>query len=70
MKKLEKILRGQWPGSDIKVHVFGSSGNLLCTTDSDGPYVTLDHDGQELRNCSGYMYNYIYESFGAGVLAG
>ncbi|KAI9852578.1 MAG: hypothetical protein M1838_000232 [Thelocarpon superellum] len=33
--KLERILNEQWPGSDIKVHVFGSSGNLLCTSESD-----------------------------------
>lgn len=36
MKKLEQILNNQWPGNDIKVHVFGSSGNLLCTDESDG----------------------------------
>jgi DNA polymerase sigma len=42
VKKLENILRAQWPGSDIKVHVFGSSGNLLCTTDSDGSYITVN----------------------------
>ena len=36
IKKLEKILNDQWPGNDIQVHVFGSSGNLLCTSDSDG----------------------------------
>ncbi|KAL6718715.1 hypothetical protein ACLMJK_002949 [Lecanora helva] len=35
VKKLEKILNQQWTGSDIKVHVFGSSGNMLCTSDSD-----------------------------------
>ena len=34
--KLERILNHQWPGSDVKVHVFGSSGNMLCTSDSDG----------------------------------
>lgn len=36
VRKLENILNKQWPGNDIKVHVFGSSGNMLCTTDSDG----------------------------------
>ena len=36
VQKLERILNEQWPGSDIKVHVFGSSGNKLCTNDSDG----------------------------------
>ena len=34
--KLERILNQQWVGSEIKVHVFGSSGNMLCTSDSDG----------------------------------
>ena len=36
IRKLEKTLNEQWPGNDIQVHVFGSSGNLLCTSDSDG----------------------------------
>ena len=35
-QKLEEILNEQWPGNDIKVHVFGSSGNMLCSSDSDG----------------------------------
>ena len=34
--KLERILHEEWPGRDIAVRVFGSSGNLLCTSDSDG----------------------------------
>ncbi|KAI9812727.1 MAG: hypothetical protein M1827_004483 [Pycnora praestabilis] len=33
--KLDKLLNDEWPGSNIKVNVFGSSGNLLCTSDSD-----------------------------------
>lgn len=36
VEKLEKLLRERWPRSVIEVHVFGSSGNLLCTNDSDG----------------------------------
>ena len=36
VSKLERILNQQWPGSRVKVHVFGSSGNMLCTSDSDG----------------------------------
>ncbi|KAF2002394.1 hypothetical protein P154DRAFT_138325 [Amniculicola lignicola CBS 123094] len=35
VKKLENILRTEWPGAEFKVHVFGSSGNLLCTSESD-----------------------------------
>ena len=34
--KLERILNERWPEGKVKVHVFGSSGNLLATKDSDG----------------------------------
>ncbi|KYK58118.1 hypothetical protein DCS_05131 [Drechmeria coniospora] len=33
--KLERIFNDEWPGHDIRVHPFGSSGNLLCSDDSD-----------------------------------
>jgi hypothetical protein len=36
--KLENIFNEEWPGHTIKVHVFGSSGNLLCTDESDGQF--------------------------------
>jgi DNA polymerase sigma len=36
IKKLERILKKEWPGIAFTVDVFGSSGNMLCTTDSDG----------------------------------
>ncbi|KAL9130296.1 MAG: hypothetical protein Q9217_001471 [Psora testacea] len=36
VQKLERILNERWPGHEIKVHMFGSSGNMLCTNDSDG----------------------------------
>ena len=39
VQKLELILNQEWPGNDIKVNVFGSSGNLLSSTDSDGAFV-------------------------------
>ncbi|KAI1140929.1 hypothetical protein F5Y05DRAFT_410777 [Hypoxylon sp. FL0543] len=35
VQKLEKLLNDAWPGHDIHVHLFGSSGNLLCSDDSD-----------------------------------
>nr|POE59240.1 poly(a) rna polymerase cid13 [Quercus suber] len=35
IKKLERILNEGWPGNDIRVNVFGSSGNLLASSDSD-----------------------------------
>lgn len=37
--KLERIFNDEWPGHDIRVHLFGSSGNLLCSDDSDGAYL-------------------------------
>ena len=36
VQKLHSILNQRWTGHDIKVFVFGSSGNKLCTNDSDG----------------------------------
>ncbi|KAI9799782.1 MAG: hypothetical protein M1826_005432, partial [Phylliscum demangeonii] len=36
VRKLDTLLNQQWPQSGgIEVRVFGSSGNLLCTSDSD-----------------------------------
>jgi DNA polymerase sigma len=34
--KIESILHKEWPGTQFKAHVFGSSGNMLYTSDSDG----------------------------------
>lgn len=34
--KLDRILRKEWPGNEFHVHLFGSSGNMLCTSESDG----------------------------------
>ena len=36
VQKLEMLLNNQWPGNNIKVHVFGSTGNMLYTNESDG----------------------------------
>lgn len=35
IKKLERIMREEWPDGNIEVAVFGSSGNLLSSDDSD-----------------------------------
>ncbi|CAP67680.1 uncharacterized protein PODANS_1_15710 [Podospora anserina S mat+] len=49
VNKLEKLFNDEWPGHDIKVHLFGSSGNLLCSDDSDvdicitTPWKGLEH---------------------------
>ena len=68
-KKLEKILNEQWPDNSIKAHVFGSSGNLLCTDESDGSCFPFCTTGNRLAHGdSGYMYNYAYEGSGASLL--
>lgn len=36
VQKLENLFNTEWPGHNIKVHMFGSSGNMLCTDASDG----------------------------------
>ncbi|KAK1826906.1 Poly(A) RNA polymerase cid13 [Podospora conica] len=35
VQKLETLLNKEWQRKDIRVHLFGSSGNLLCSDDSD-----------------------------------
>lgn len=35
VEKLDRILNEEWPDNNIRVNVFGSSGNLLSSTDSD-----------------------------------
>jgi len=46
--KLERLFNEKWPGHDIRVHVFGSSGNLLCTDESDGQ---LNYSGLKWSIC-------------------
>lgn len=36
VQKLETLFNKEWKRKDIRVHLFGSSGNLLCSDDSDG----------------------------------
>lgn len=38
VQKLERLFNEQWPGHKIKANVFGSSGNKLCSSDSDGRF--------------------------------
>lgn len=56
--KLQRILNEEWPGHDIKVNVFGSSGNLLSSCDSDG----------ELFCLLGRVYSDTYEQQWTSVL--
>ena len=36
VRKMQRILETEFPGTKIMVHVFGSSGNMLWTSESDG----------------------------------
>jgi hypothetical protein len=36
MQKVQRILETEFPGNEFKVSIFGSSGNMLWTADSDG----------------------------------
>ena len=52
IEKLEGLLNARWPGHDIKVNVFGSTGNKLGTTDSDVD-ICITTDLKELEHvCS------------------
>ncbi|KAG0650447.1 Poly(A) RNA polymerase cid13 [Hyphodiscus hymeniophilus] len=48
VEKLEQLFNSEWPGHDIRVHVFGSSGNLLCTDESDVD-ICITTDWKELE---------------------
>ncbi|CAK7203636.1 hypothetical protein SEUCBS139899_006374 [Sporothrix eucalyptigena] len=49
VEKLQKIFNDQWPGHDIRVHIFGSSGNRLCSDDSDVD-ICITTDWKEMEN--------------------
>lgn len=36
--KVQRILETEFPGNDFTVSIFGSSGNMLWTAESDGNY--------------------------------
>lgn len=49
VQKVKRILDAEFPGNLFTVHVFGSSGNMLYTTDSDGKTATR---GRVCRLCT------------------
>ncbi|KAJ5688949.1 hypothetical protein N7462_003341 [Penicillium macrosclerotiorum] len=49
VRKLEKLFNDQWPGHEIKAHVFGSSGNKLCSSESDVD-ICITTDFKELEH--------------------
>ncbi|CAK7215212.1 hypothetical protein SBRCBS47491_002406 [Sporothrix bragantina] len=49
VEKLQTIFNEQWPGHDIRVHIFGSSGNRLCSDDSDVD-ICITTDWKEMEN--------------------
>ena len=71
VQKLECLLNNQWPGNNIKVRVFGSSGNMLCTSDSDGQWsFTNSLSCPDTDVSSGYLHHHADERTFAGMLAG
>ena len=69
VKKLETILNDRWPGNNVKVNVFGSSGNLLCTNESDGRLALSSLDIITHWD-SGYLHHDAYEGPRASLSAG
>ncbi|EPE08392.1 poly rna polymerase cid11 [Ophiostoma piceae UAMH 11346] len=49
VNKLQLIFNEEWPGHDIRVHIFGSSGNMLCSDDSDVD-ICITTNWKELEN--------------------
>jgi DNA polymerase sigma len=71
VQKLEKLLNNEWPGNDIRVHVFGSSGNKLCTIDSDGKWARIIASGSPKADLpSGYLHHDTDEGVGESLHAG
>lgn len=56
VRKLEKMFNDEWPGHDIRVHPFGSSGNLLCSDDSDGILTHLSQPEMVVANRPQLIY--------------
>lgn len=61
--KVKDILAKAWPDDDIQINVFGSSGNLLSTTDSDGMQTT-SYSADVLTCASRYLFDYVSEEAG------
>jgi DNA polymerase sigma len=69
VQKLEKLLNDEWPGHQIRVHMFGSSGNLLCTDESDGLFI-IPRAITYTDRYSRYMYHDRVEKAGRRVYVG
>ena len=50
VKKVHRILETEFPGTEFKVHVFGSSGNMLWTAESDGMEPPNGFEAHKLTN--------------------
>ena len=70
VKKLQGILETEFPGNDFKVHVFGSSGNMLYTSESDGRF-RADSGALAAANSldSRYMHPNAHETAGGNAPA-
>jgi DNA polymerase sigma len=70
VRKLEKLFNDQWPGREIRVHIFGSSGNKLCSSHSDGMYDSMFWGMCADPKISRHLYNYYFEGVGTCVFIG
>lgn len=71
VQKLEKLFNEQWPGHDIKPNIFGSSGNKLCSSDSDGrSNREMGQLSTDTNVSSGHLYHNKLQGFGECVLLG
>jgi DNA polymerase sigma len=72
VQKLETIFNEAWPGHNIQVHLFGSSGNMLCSDDSDGlyssPWALSTFEREPLLTwLSGHLHHYGLEGAGRSL---
>lgn len=75
VNKLQDLLNNTWPGHDIQVHLFGSSGNLLCSDDSDGEPTekrcgTSYEGANEVNEFSGHLHHDAVERTRGSLYAG
>lgn len=52
VEKIQRILSEAWPAKSIQVAVFGSSGNMLYTSRSDGMLLSKDEEERPYANNS------------------
>jgi hypothetical protein len=70
VRKMQRILEDEFPGNKIMVHVFGSSGNMLWTSESDGRTAYTRHRNAQANVCSRHLHPNAHEKAGGDAPAG